>query len=416
MTASERLSGLSRSRWAAGVAAVLAVVLVVAAVVGLWRLQGQVRTVTAHFSRAVGVFAGSDVRILGVKVGEIRAVVPEGRSVRVVMEYDVGYRVPADARAVIVPPSLVSDRYVQLAPAYRGGPALRDGADLPLSRGVAPLELDDVYTALDELARALGPDGANSTGELSRLLAVGRENLEGNGERLGDSLRDLSAALETLSNGRQDLFGTIGNLQRFTEVLADSDKEVRRFNSRLAAVSEQLADEREELSAALHNLGIALRHVTAFVKDNRRELVRNVEGLTDVSAALVRQRAALIDVLDIAPTGLQNLALSYNARSGTTDSRANLMGPYDAAGYVCSVTAHVLPADEIPRECFALARRLHDSGMPLTPELGKLLGLSLPLPDRTDAGTPDRKVELPLPSGEVRSSDPTFGGILGGLR
>jgi virulence factor Mce-like protein len=390
--------------------------LVGVAAVALWRLQSPVHTVTAHFSRAVGVYPGSDVRILGVKVGEISAVVPEGRSVRVVMDYDARYRIPVDARAVIVPPSLVSDRYVQLAPAYLGGPALRDDAELPLRRGVAPLELDEVYAALDELAEALGPDGANATGELSRLLTVGRKNLEGNGERLGDSLRDLSAALETLSNGRQDLFGTIDNLQRFTEVLADSDKEVRRFNGRLAAVSEQLAAEREELSAALHNLGIALRHVTTFVRDNRRELTRNVEGLAELSAALVRQRAALVDVLDIAPTGLQNLALSYNAKSGTTDSRANLLGPYDAAGYVCSLMAHALPAEEIPKECFALARRLHRSGSPLTPELGKLLGLSLPLPDRTATRTGDRKPELPLSSGEVRSSDPTFGGILGGLR
>jgi phospholipid/cholesterol/gamma-HCH transport system substrate-binding protein len=407
--------GFFRGRSVVGLAAGVAVLLAVVVGLALWPLEGPERVVTAYFSRAVGIYEGSDVRILGVKVGEIRAVVPQGRSVRVVMEYDARYRVPAGARAVIVPPSLVSDRYVQLAPAYQGGPVLPDGAELPLGRGVAPLELDDVYTALDELARMLGPNGANSTGELSRLLTVGRENLEGNGERLGDSLRDLSNALETLSDGRGDLFGTVDNLHRFTKVLADSDREVRRFNTRLADVAEQLASERAELLAALRNLGIALREVTRFVKENRAELVRNVEGLTEVSTALVRQRAAMIDVLDIAPTGLQNLALSYNAKSGTTDSRANLTGPYDPAGYVCSLMVHVLPSEEIPGECFALARRLHDSDMPLTPELGKLLGLSVPAPDRrrTDA---DRTRELPLPSGEVRSQDPTFGGILGGLR
>ena len=173
----------------------------------------------------------------------------------------------------------------------------------------------------------------------------------------------------------------------------------------------------QELLAALRNLGVALREVTGFVKENRKELVRNVEGLTEVSTALVRQRTAMIDVLDIAPTGLQNLALSYNAKSGTTDSRANLMGPYDPAGYVCSLMVHVLPSEEIPGECFALARRLHESDMPLTPELGKLLGLSVPVPDRTEPDTDaGRSAEVPLASGEVRSQDPTFGGILGGLR
>ncbi|MGH3727222.1 MAG: MCE family protein [Micromonosporaceae bacterium] len=406
------LSRITRVPFGVTVAIVVALVVAVVASIALWQLKQAERTVTAHFTRTVGIYPGNDVRIMGVKVGEITEVVPEGRSVRVTMSYSAEYRVPADANAVIVPPSLVADRYIQLAPAYTGGRTLPDGYELPSSRTVAPMELDEVYTALDDLAEALGPNGANSTGALSRLLTVGRENLEGNGEQLGNTLSDLSKALETLSNGRKDLFGTIDNLSAFTKVLADSDKEVRRFNRQLAGVSEQLADEREELSSALKNLGRALGHVTRFIRDNRTELVKNIDGLTDVTAALVRQREALIEVSDIAPVGISNLALTYNAKSGTTDTRMNLMGPYDAAAWVCSLTVHALPVEEIPKQCFSLAKRLHDAGAELTPELGKLLGLSVPAPGK-DKGAPggDRPE---LPSGESRSSDPSFGGILGG--
>ncbi len=76
---------------------------------------------TAHFPRAVSIYQGSDVRILGVNVGRVTAVTPEGNSVRVDMEYDASYRVPADAKAVIVTPTLVADRFVQLTPAYHSG-------------------------------------------------------------------------------------------------------------------------------------------------------------------------------------------------------------------------------------------------------------------------------------------------------
>lgn len=412
MMATTGMASFTRSKLAVGLAIAVALVLAAVAAIALWRLQAPDNTVTAHFTRTVGIYPGSDVRILGVKVGSITEVVPEGRTVRVTMKYDSSYKVPADAKAVVVPPSLVSDRYVQLAPAYRGGAVLRDDADLPIDRGVAPMELDEVYVALDDLAKALGPDGANSTGALSNLLKVGRANLEGNGEQLGSTLDDLSKALETLSDGRQDLFGTIDNLQKFTKVLAESDKEVRRFNSQLADVSEQLAGEREELASALKNLGVALGHVTKFVRDNRDELVKNIDGLTDVSAALVRQKAALIDILDIGPLGLSNLALSYNAKSGTTDSRTNLMGPYDAAAYVCSLMVHAVPIEEIPKQCFELAKRLHDGGAELPPELAKLLGLSAPVPG---GDSPDDKPATPeLSSGETDSSDPSFGGILGG--
>lgn len=409
---SRTLSGFSTGRIGVMLAVAVAVVLAAVAAVALWQLQGPSRTVTAHFSRTVGIYPDSDVRILGVKVGRVVDVVPEGRTVRVTMRYDAAYQVPADAKAVIVPPSLVSDRYVQLAPAYTGGRTLPDDADLPVERTLAPMELDDVYTAIDDLSKALGPDGANSTGELSRLLTVGRKNLEGNGEQLGQTLDDLAKAMETLSEGRHDLFGTLDNLQAFTTVLAESDKEVRRFNRQLADVSEQLADEREELSSALRNLGIALGHVTKFIRDNREELVRNIDGLTDVTAALVRQRQALIDITDIAPVGLSNLALSYNAKSGTTDTRSNLMGPYDAASWVCSLMVHAMPAKQIPKECFTLAERLHEAGAQLTPELGKLLGMEVPLPSNSERDKP----AAGGPSGEVDSYDPSLGGILGGSR
>src|SRR5512145_1520727 len=66
------------------------------------------KTVTAHFPRAVSVYVGTDVRILGVNVGKVTAVIPEGNSVRVEMEYDATYDVPADAKAAIVTPTLVA--------------------------------------------------------------------------------------------------------------------------------------------------------------------------------------------------------------------------------------------------------------------------------------------------------------------
>ncbi|MQA23873.1 MAG: MCE family protein [Micromonosporaceae bacterium] len=412
-TGSGVVAGFARSKLAVGLAIAVALVLAAVAAVFLLDLRAGGRTVTAHFTRTVGIYPGSDVRILGVKVGEIEEVVPRGKTVRVTMNYSTEYQVPVDVKAIVVPPSLVSDRYIQLAPVYKGGRELANHATLSKSRTVVPLELDEVYSSLDELGRALGPEGANSTGELSRLLKTERKNLEGNGEQLGKTLSDFSKALDTLASGRKDLFGSISNLQKFTKVLADSDKEVRRFNSKLASVSKQLSAERDELSGALRSLAKALGHVTKFVRDNRKELVKNVDLLTDVTSSLVKQQSALIDVLDFAPVGASNLALSYNPRSGTIDARDTLMGPYDPASFVCSLMVHVLPTDDIPQACFDLAQRLHDGGAQLTPELGKLLGLSVPTPG--PKGGSDKK-KGPLPSGESQSSDPTFGGILGGSR
>jgi phospholipid/cholesterol/gamma-HCH transport system substrate-binding protein len=411
-------SGRARVWTAAGVT--LAVLATAALTWAPWSTPE--RTLVAQFSRVVGVHEGSDVRILGVRIGHVVSVRPQGRTVRVEMRYAAGYDVPADARAVIVPPSVVSDRYVQLTPAYSGGAKLADGADLPVDRTAAPMEIDDIYRALDDFDRALGPAGANADGALSNLLATGRANLAGNGENLHTTLDGLSRALSTLADGRQDLFGSVANLQRFTTALARSDQQVRAFNQQLADVAEQLAGERHELAAALRNLATALSDVAAFVKQNRAALTSNVAALADITTVLVRQQQAIIRILDVAPLALSNLNLAYNARSGTLDTRDNALGPYDPASYVCAAMVDLLPAAKVPGQCLALAQTLNARHLPMPDQLRKLLGLpavGAPANGAPANGTPAGPPAAPGPTtapGPTSDGDPTLGGILRGNR
>ena len=350
----------NRRRWA--VLAVVLAVVATAAVV-LWPRTQTVR-VTAYFPRTVGIYPGSDVRVLGVRIGEVVEIEPQGRRVRVVLEYDAGRRVPAGAQAAIINSSVVSDRYVQLLPVYRKGPVLRDGDVIPESRTAVPVELDRVFDSLHTTAEALGPDGANKEGSLARLLGVSADTLEGQGEDIHRTVEDLSLAVTTLSDGRGDLFGTVRNLQVFTAALAADDKSVRTFNSTLAKVAEQLAGEREDLALALKHLGTALGDVADFVKNNKKSLTANVKGLSKVTRVLVTQRAALEELLEVAPTGLSNLQNAYNASSGTLDTRNNPDHPQDPAALLCSI---LRTTGEKGTDCTDL-KRLFDS-LPELPEL-----------------------------------------------
>nr|WP_208867676.1 MCE family protein [Streptomyces wuyuanensis] len=302
----------------------------------LWPRSSPVR-VTAYFPRTVGIHPGSDVRVLGVRVGEVKAITAQGHRVRVELEYDAGRRIPADAQAAIINSSVVSDRYVQLLPVYRGGPAMENGAVIPESRTAVPVELDRVFDSLHTTAEAFGPRGANADGSLSRLLGVSADNLEGQGEQLHRTVEDLSLAVTTLSDGRKDLFGTVRNLQVFTAALAADDKNVRSFNDSLAAVADQLAGERKDLAAALRHLGKALGDVSAFVRNNKKALTSDVKGLSKVTKVLVTQRAALEELLEVAPAGLSNLQNAYNPSSGTLDTRNNLEQAQDPAALLCSL-------------------------------------------------------------------------------
>ncbi|MFF5482799.1 MCE family protein [Streptomyces sp. NPDC012935] len=324
------------NRWKKRAALLTALVLVAALTYALWPRPEPVH-VTAYFPRTVGIYPGSDVRVLGVRIGEVKEITPEGGRVRVELEYEADRKVPAEAQAAIINSSVVSDRYVQLLPVYRGGPALRTGDEIPESRTAVPVELDRVFDSLHTTAEALGPKGANKDGSLSRLLGVSADNFDGQGKNLNQTVKDLSAAVTTLSDGRTDLFGTIRNLQVFTAALAADDKSVRSFNSSLAKVAEQLAGEREDLAAALRNLGSALGDVSAFVRKNKKSLTSNVEGLSRVTKVLVTQRAALEELLEVAPTGMSNLNNAYNPSAGTLDTRNNADQAQDPASLLCSV-------------------------------------------------------------------------------
>ncbi len=309
-----------------GVVAVLALVVGAALVV----FSGDdSKRLTAQFPRTVSLYAGSDVRVLGVKIGTVDSVTPAGTEVRVEMSYDAQYDLPADAKAVIVSPSIVGDRFVQITPAYTGGEAMADGAVLGTDRTATPLELDEIYSSLNDLSVALGPDGVNAPGTegegaLTRLLESTSENFGGQGAQFNQTISNLGRLTTTLDNNKDELFGATRQTQEFISTLARNDQTVRDFNDSLAAAADLLEGERQDLALALRNLGTAMTEVRTFVRDNKDSLSTNIKGLNRVSRILVKRRAELDETLRVAPAALNNLGLAYNESTGTLDTRANL--------------------------------------------------------------------------------------------
>lgn len=338
------------------------------------------KTVSARFERAVGLYPGSSVRLHGVAIGKITKVVPNGDGVDVTMEYDRNVKLPAYAddaevvRAAIIPPSLVSDRYVEFLDFTSCGghcDVLPSGAKIPMTQTAAPVELDDIYSALNKLNVALGPQGANAAGSgqkgaLSELVDVGAANLQGNGQALGQTVEKLSQAARTLADGRKDLFGTVKNLQVFTDALVANDQQVRIFNSQLEQVSGELADDRQSLGEAFANLATALKDISDFIKTNGDTLHTDIVGLKNVTDILVQNKAALNEILAVAPVALANLVHTYNARSGTLDTRGNISNigdPSIVCGILNNIGALGTASASVQSTCSQIAKAL--GGLPI---------------------------------------------------
>nr|WP_280256088.1 MCE family protein [Nocardia wallacei] len=319
------------------VAGGLVVVVVLAGV--LWWLFDNYNTtkITAYFDKSIGIYEGSDVRILGVPVGKVDSVEPAGEQVKVTMRVDRNYDIPADAKAAQITPSVVSDRYIQLTPVYKGGPKMPRTATIPKERTATPVEVDRLYKSIAQLSEALGPDGANKDGALNELARTSAANLAGNGAALGNSLTQLSYAARYLSDARGDIFDTVKNLQIFVRTLAESDQQVRQFNTQLADLAGFLADERQNLGQALHLLSIGLGDVARFIDDNRGLIAENAEALTKLTQTLSDQRQDVAALLPVLPLALSNLINVHNGESGTLDMRANFTDLENPFGAVCKM-------------------------------------------------------------------------------
>lgn len=349
------------------------VVAVVALLIGAGLLLlrgGDTKTITADFPRSVSLYKGSDVKILGVAVGKVDEVTPMGTKVRVKLTYDAKYKLPKDVGAAVVSPSIVGDRYVQLTPVYRGGEVLADKAVLGLDRTDTPLELDEIFGSINELTKALGPDGANKpdasgTGALTRLLDSTARNFGGQGVQFNQTLKNLSKLTTTLANNKDELFGSLAEVETFTKALAENDNTVRQFNESLASGASLLAGEREDLAAVLQNLSVAMTEIRSFVAENKAALQTNISGLNKISKTFVKNRNALEESLKYAPAALNNLALAYNETTGTLDSRANIG---ESANQLTQKPSVVLCA-LVPDACGPLTQLLGVLGLGRAPAL-----------------------------------------------
>lgn len=399
MGISETRTGRSAYTWIA-----LACVVALLLIAGLWTaLSGSGDTrVTAYFDRAVGLYPDSTVRVLGIEVGRITDVRPQGAVVRVDMTVDPEIPIPAGARAVVVAPSLVSDRYVQLTPAYESGEQLRSGAVIPRERTATPIELDDLFSSLDGLANALGPNGANKNGALSGALDTIAANLDGNGQNMNDTVNRLADLSRTFEGNKGVLFDTVKHLGEFTTMLARSDRQMNELFDRVVDVTGFLAGESAEVGTALSSLATALSDVRGFVDDNEELLSANVDKLASVTKVLVEQRAAVAEVLDVGPTGLSNFINAYDATSGTIGIRGNLNElTYPPVLMLCRLIAAGTPREVPPTvadACKELAPILDGVvELPTVSEVLAAIGKGEPPP-------------LPLPLAEMMQSGPGAGG------
>lgn len=309
--------------------AILVVLLVLAGGIGaivVWTGGPPSRSISARFTEAPGLFAGNDVDILGIQVGKVTSIKPGPGYVTVNMQVNRSVKLPADVSAVLMAPMVVSDRFIQLGPAYTSGPTLASGAVIPMTRTAIPESVDQVYYELNQLAQELGPQGANKNGALSALVHQLAQSFGPNGQDFHNAVVNFSQALGALSANSPAFAQTLTNLGGLSQALADNSAAYDSFATNLAAVSQVLANDRQDVSATLNSLQTLFANLTDFINRDGTSLGASISNLKTFAAALSSEQGALAQAYDLAPLSLQNLdnAINKSAPGGPA-----VVGRYD---------------------------------------------------------------------------------------
>ncbi|OFJ54140.1 virulence factor Mce family protein [Mycolicibacterium grossiae] len=245
-------------------------------------------TVTAYFSQTLALYPGDKVQIMGVRVGAIDEIEPAGDKMKVTFHYDSKYKVPQDATASILNPSLVASRAIQLSPPYTGGETLKNDAVIPLERTQVPVEYDDLRNSLDRILTDLGPTPEQPKGPFGDVIESFADGLAGKGEEVNRALNNLSEALSTLNQGRGDLFGVIKSLALFVNALHRSDQQFVALNNDLATFTNSFTNTDREVANAVRDLNVLFTNTRQFFDENGEVLGKDIGNLADVTNAIVQ--------------------------------------------------------------------------------------------------------------------------------
>jgi phospholipid/cholesterol/gamma-HCH transport system substrate-binding protein len=320
-----------------GMRLALAVLLAVFLAVGaylIWPSRGG-NKIVGYFTSAVGLYPGDQIRIVGVPVGKIDSIEPRAEDVKITMSIDHGVKVPAGARAIIMAPNLVAARFIQLAPAYTGGPAMPDGASIELARTAVPVEWDEVKQALSDLAKQLSPAAGQLQGPLGKVINQAADTFNGNGESFHNALRELSQAAGRLGDSRTDIFGTVKNLQVLVGALSSSNEQIVSFAGHVASVSQVLAQSANHLDQTLATLNQALVDVKGFLAQNNSTLIGTVDKLNDLTKVLSDQSADIEQVLHVAGPGIANFYNIYDPAQGTLNGLLSIPEFANPVQFIC---------------------------------------------------------------------------------
>ncbi|MGH3433976.1 MAG: MCE family protein [Thermocrispum sp.] len=212
---------------------------------------------------------GADVKIRGVRVGEVREITSQGRgaTLQLAIEPERLAVIPSNVRARLLPKTLFGERYVALQPVEQQARPMRAGDVIGQDRSRNAIELERVFDNLLPLLQAVEPQKLSST-----LNAVAT-TLDGRGEQLGDTLVQVSKLLGELEPSLPDLTANLREFARAADGYNEALPDLLDAMATLTTTSKTLVDKQQNLQSLYRTLTATSSDLTSFLRANRDTIV-----------------------------------------------------------------------------------------------------------------------------------------------
>lgn len=247
---------------------------------------------------------GSDVKLRGVNIGEVRSIDTDGSgaSMQLAMDPAFASRVPSNATAVMLPKTLFGERFVSLQiPASPAGP-ITNGTVLQQDRSASSVELNKVLDDLMPVLRAVQPQKVATT------LSAVSEALDGQGKNLGATLSDLGDYLGQLRPSLGNLRTDLARLSKVSDTYNQAAPQLLQAMSTLTTTSNTLVRRQKDLASLISSVTTVSTDLNSFLQVNSANLIdlaattkptlQLLERYSPEYPCLLKQIAAQVDTED----------------------------------------------------------------------------------------------------------------------
>ncbi|ONI73291.1 MCE family protein [Actinosynnema sp. ALI-1.44] len=225
-------------------------------------------TYSARFVDVTSLLPGDDVRIAGVRVGQVEDVgIADRKQAEVKFSVDAGRKLPAGVTATIKFRNLVGQRYIALTQGTGSG-MLAPGATIPLDRTRPALDLTELFNGFKPLFRALSPDDVNKLSY--EIIQV----LQGEGGTVESLLSHTASLTKTIADKDVVIGEVITNLNSLLETVNARGQQLSDLVVQLQQLVSGLAADRKPIGDAIQALS-GLANTTSGLLNEAREPLRN---------------------------------------------------------------------------------------------------------------------------------------------